>query len=103
MLGPVGAADFVAQWAAAHSANQVIEGQAVLDPQCLQLIDVNRIGQNPRRLLSQLCIPRATEHVNHVLLAELLLHHDHQARLSARRRRGAFVTWVAALEVHGLL
>ena len=38
--------------AAAHPANQVIEGNSILVPKFPELIDVNRIGQNPRRFLS---------------------------------------------------
>ena len=51
---------------------------------CLEPIDIHRIGQVPRRLVSQLSIPQAIQLVDHVLPAELL-HDDHQAPLSTRR------------------
>src|SRR3984885_12686468 len=41
---------------ATHLADQVIVGQAVLHPERRDLIDVNRVGQGPRRLLGQLCV-----------------------------------------------
>jgi hypothetical protein len=82
--------------AAAHPANYFIEGKAVLHAPCLEPIDIHRIGQVPRRLVSQLSIPQAIQLVDHVLPAELL-HDDHQALLSARHRRVACVRQVAAL------
>jgi len=59
----------------AHLADQFIVGKAVLHPPGRGLFDVNRIGQDPRRLLRQLRVPQALEQVNHVLPA-VLIHDD---------------------------
>jgi len=40
----------VGSGAAAHPANHVITGKAVLQTPCLEPIDIHRIGQVPRRL-----------------------------------------------------
>jgi ATP-binding cassette, subfamily B, bacterial len=88
--------------AAAHPADQLIPGKGVLRAPCLEPIDIHRIGQVPRRLDSQLCIPQAIQRVDHVLPA-VLLHDDHQAPLSARRHRGACPGGWRPLELDGFL
>jgi hypothetical protein len=63
--------------AAAHLADQFIAGKAVLHGPCLEPIDINRIGQVAQGLISQLRVPQAMQHFEHVLPA--VLHGDHQA------------------------
>jgi hypothetical protein len=53
----------------------------------LELIEINRVGQIPERLLSQLRVSTVTQRVDHTSLA--VLHLYHRALASAARRRGA--------------
>jgi hypothetical protein len=65
---------------AAEPALQILEGKAMLHFPCLELRDINRIGQSPRRLVSKFWPPRVTQHVDNVLPA-VLVHHYHQTLL----------------------
>jgi len=81
---------------AAEPALQILVGNAMLHTPCLELSDINRIGQSPRRLVSKFWPPGVTQQVHDVLPAVLFRPHGyHQsllrpdvavAQVSGRRR-----------------